>query len=375
MANDTFHYFPQLPPELRRMIWEHCLPRRVAQVDPCDAFFDGRKPEQVCAVRSVTIENTRQPVIAFVNHESRQVALEQGRWLRDEGETCCILLPSFWIQRRRDVLHLNFTPERSGLWYIFESENGEALLFMFFYRADELRMERSIVADAIHPFNLHALLDSADDAEVSERPIIKYEQYESVALSDIAWYTLEWSGYQINVDVVMAAISLHITRESAVRSGLFGLLGDAPIQLIDVGDEVQLRKYEGIYREHGPDKEPKVQKIFEVLMSPQFQAAVETWKRQAEWLIFASMWQAKTKESEKDGITLDTASFWIPQLHKRDYVRMSDYLPNASHPWVKQVKEKMPIFRPRIMVHYCPNECYIEGRLSGYYKDEPGWHW
>ncbi|GAM42379.1 hypothetical protein TCE0_044r16299 [Talaromyces pinophilus] len=324
MANDTFHYFPQLPLELRRMIWEHCLPRRVAQVDPCDAFFDGRKPEQVCAVRSVTIENTRQPVIAFVNHESRQVALEQGRWLREKEETnaACVLLPSFWIQRRRDVLHLNWTPERSDNSYRFKYEDGESWLFMFLYRADELRMERSIVADAIHPFNLHALLDSADDEVVSESPFIKYESWKSVALPDMAWYTLEWSGYQLNVDVVMAAISLHITRESAVRSGLFGLLGDAPIQLIGVGDEIRLREYEGIYREHALDKEPKVQKIFEVLMSPQFQAAVETWKREAEWLIFASIWQAKTKESDLNGIGLDTASFWEPRLHKRDYVRI-----------------------------------------------------
>ena len=372
MANDTFCYFPQFPPELRRIIWEHCLPRRVAQVDPCDAFFDGRKPEQVCAVRSVTIENTGQPVIAFVTHESRQVALERGRWLRDDA--VCTLLPSFWIQPRRDVLHLNWTPERSNHSYRYMYEDGDGWLFMFLYRADELRMERSIVADAIHPFNLHALVDSADDEVVSTSPTIKYDSWKSVALPDMAWYTLEWSGYQLNVDVVIAAISLHITRESAVRSGLFGLLGDAPIQLIDVGDEVLLREYEGIYKEHGSEKEPKVQKIFEVLMSPQFQTAVETWKRQANWLIFASMWQVKTKESDRNGIGLDTASFWEPRLHKREYVRMSEYLPNTSHPWVKQAKEKMHIFRPRIMVHYCIKECYIEDRLSWSNSDTtPGW--
>jgi hypothetical protein len=272
------------------------------------------------------------------------------------------------------VLHLNWTPERSDNSYRFKYEDGESWLFMFLYRADELRMERSIVADAIHPFNLHALLDSADNEVVSESPFIKYETWKSVALPDMAWYTLEWSGYQLNIDVVMAAISLHITRESAVRSGLFGLLGDAPIQLIDVGDEIRLREYEGIYREHDPDKEPKVRKIFEVLMSPQFQAAVQTWKREAEWLIFANIWQAKTKESDLNSIGLDTASFWEPRLHKRDYVRMSDYSPNASHPWVKQVNEKMPRFRLRIMVHYCIKECYIEGRLSWSHSDTtPGW--
>lgn len=90
--------------------------------------------------------------------------------------------------------------------------------------------------------------------------------------------------------------------------------------------------------------------------------------------MFASMWHAQTKRSDNDGIRLDTASFWEPRLHKQNYVRMSDYLPNASHPWVKQAKEKMPIFRPRIMVHYCTNGCHIEGRLSGHHIDTtPGW--
>lgn len=63
--------FPQLPPEIRYMIWELCLPYHVAQVHPCDTFFEGRKPEQVCDVERVMIENAKQPAIAFVNWESR----------------------------------------------------------------------------------------------------------------------------------------------------------------------------------------------------------------------------------------------------------------------------------------------------------------
>jgi hypothetical protein len=40
MSNEAFHYFPELPPEIRYMIWELCLPYRVAQVDPCDRQLD-----------------------------------------------------------------------------------------------------------------------------------------------------------------------------------------------------------------------------------------------------------------------------------------------------------------------------------------------
>jgi hypothetical protein len=42
---------------------------------------------------------------------------------------------------------------------------------------------------------------------------------------------------------------------------------------------------------------------------------------------------------------------------------MSQYLPVESHPWVKQARQSMPKLRPRIMVRYCTNECYIKERL------------
>jgi hypothetical protein len=47
----------------------------------------------------------------------------------------------------------------------------------------------------------------------------------------------------------MAAVSLHITREEALRSGLFELLGDAPVQMVDVGDVAQ-REFQALSREH-----------------------------------------------------------------------------------------------------------------------------
>lgn len=117
----------------------------------------------------------------------------------------------------------------------------------------------------------------------------------------------------------MAAVSLHITKESAIKSGLFSLLGNAPIQLIDVADEILLRKYEAIYREHLIDKEPKFQKVFDVLMSPRFYAAVKAWKRQAKWLIIASLWDYASWEvmihpwrSKMDLELDDIMNVWVP---------------------------------------------------------------
>ncbi|KAF3405526.1 hypothetical protein DPV78_002527 [Talaromyces pinophilus] len=203
MSNEAFHYFPELPPEIRYMIWELCLPYRVAQVDPCDTSIG---PRNVAIIG-----------IDLKYNECKDQMTELLYWM------------------------------------------------------DELPVKRgSVVAELIHPFRLHALLDGANDSEVSRSPIAKYGRKTDITISDMSHYTFFYPGHQTCLDVVMAAVSLHITKESAVRSGLFGLLGDAPIQLIDVADEVQLRKYEAIYRGHLTDKEPKVQKVFDVLMSPRF---------------------------------------------------------------------------------------------------------
>jgi hypothetical protein len=156
----------------------------------------------------------------------------------------------------------------------------------------------------------------------------------------------------------MAAVSLHIPREAALRSGLFGLLGDAPVQMVDVGDEARLREFQALFREHTSEKEPAMQRLFEVFTSSQFQTAVEALKRQAEWILLAYM-----RMDNLDVLETDPGSAWVPYLTKQGFLRMSEYLPDEEHPWVKQARQSAPKLRPRIMVRYCTNECYIKERL------------
>jgi hypothetical protein len=40
--------------------------------------------------------------------------------------------------------------------------------------------------------------------------------------------------------IVMRIIVVHTTLENAAKTGLFGLLGDAPIQLVDIFDDLRL---------------------------------------------------------------------------------------------------------------------------------------
>ncbi|KAJ5165279.1 uncharacterized protein N7500_007109 [Penicillium coprophilum] len=300
MDNGSFHYFMQLPAELRRMIWKHCLPYRIAEQDTPDSFFDGYTSNHVCWNLSVTLQNAQKPAISYVNSEARQVALEQGRILEPAR---VVFLESLWVQPLRDVLHLSWT--RFSFTDLAIDSDAPGPVDEFILQAKDLGMRPSVAADLIHPFSLKGVLDCAGDVDAlgSHNPFhfgkydianIRYhcrgEGADDVReMADI----LPWAEGQCSrLDIAMAAVSLHITREAALRSGLFGLLGDAPVQMVAVDDESQLREFHALYQEHALEKEPVVQTLFETFTSSVFKKAVEIWKNNAEWTILAYMWQS-----------------------------------------------------------------------------------
>ncbi|KAF5860550.1 hypothetical protein ETB97_001393 [Aspergillus alliaceus] len=286
MNNNSFHYFLQLPLELRRLIWKHCLPYRIAEEDIPGFLLDGNESRQVCWADRITYQNAQPPLIAFVNSESRQVALEQGR-------------------------------------------------------------------------SLKVLLDGADGADPFDSLWRRYHGVYDPLTNEEAYGTSICVESQSRLDIAMAAVSLHITRKAALKSGLFGLLGDAPVQIVDIDDEARSREFQALFREHALEKEPAVQTLFELFTSSRFQTAVEVWRRQDECIIFGNMWESARKEN-LDILGTDPGSAWIPYLSKQEFINMSQYLPNEKHPWAKQARQSMPKLRPRIMVRYCTNECYMK---------------
>lgn len=356
----SFHYFPQLPPELRLIIWELCLPYRIAEEDEAYFLLDGNESRQACDSMWATDLNIQPPVIAFVNFESRQVALKKGHRLLETADALC--LNSLWVQPRRDVLHLNWVRERYIIWG--SPYGGDGPMYSLLSQAESEGMQPSIVAEVIHSFDLKALLDDPDSSVASEIPRhMRYVVADNIDVFDIVFYAMFCTERQLRLDVTMVAVSLHIPREAALNSGLFGLLGDAPVQMVDVGDHIALREFEALFRQHALDKEPAVQTLFDLFTSSRFETAVETWVKQAEWCLLLGMWWYA-----REDIGPNPGSAWIPYLpeyymteKKRFY--MSQFLPNEKHPWLKEVRQSMPKLRPRIMVRYCYNMCYIKERL------------
>ncbi|KAB8266983.1 hypothetical protein BDV30DRAFT_244751 [Aspergillus minisclerotigenes] len=367
MSDNSFHYFTRLPLELRRLIWEHCLPYRIAEEDIPAFLLDGDESRQACFPERTTYLNTRLPVVAFVNSESRQVALEQGRWEQGQETTS---LESIWVQPHRDVWHINWT--RMSYDVLGPAIEPDSPMGYVLWHATELGMRPSIVAEMINYFDLKGLLDGtygtadADDDELWHRSFRHRAMSDPLSnqeARDIVYLATE---YGRRLDVAMVAVSLHITREAALKSGLFGLLGDALVQMVDVDDEARLRKFHALFNEHALEKEPAVQTLFELLTSTRFRAAVETWKRQAEWIFLASEWDYARKKSN-DILGMNPGSAWIPYLSVPEHINLHRYSPNENHPWVKEAIQSLPKLRPRIMVRYCTNECYKKPPPKSYW--------
>ncbi|KAI2669821.1 hypothetical protein DTO012A7_7391 [Penicillium roqueforti] len=297
MRDNSFHYFMRLPLELRRIIWMHCLPYRIAEEDIPECLFNGCESNQACDTRKTMKQNAQQPTITFVNSESWLVALEQGQILKSvEINT----LESIWVQPHRDVLHLNWIRLYYTIWGVDHDAPGRADEFLL--HAKDLGMRPSVMAELIHPFNLKAVLDGGDGSDppgdlspfhigVSVMPVLPYHCIEGDDMREMV-DVLPWAkGQRSMLDIAMAGVSLHITREAALRSGLFGLLGDAPVQMIDVDDRARLREFEALFREHTLEKEPAVQKLFDAFTSSRFQKATEKWKKKLNgisWLTCGS---------------------------------------------------------------------------------------
>lgn len=267
------------------------------------------------------------------------------------------------MQPSRDALLLNYT--RICDLDMYNLDAPSSVVARFLQRAEEHKMKPYIVAEVFHPFNIKALL--AGDA-ASASPVVPYDIVEVFYAGDIAGYLECIQQQKIVLGIAMAAISLHISVEAALESGLFGLLGDAPVQLVDFDDEARLRQFYTLFKANALDEEPAVQTLFELFLSSRFRTAVEKWTRQADWIIMANLWYyGRHSERYRDILGADPSSAWTPKLEECFYFSMYEHLLNDDHSWVKQAREKAPKLRPQIMVRYCTRKCYTREQLPDYY--------
>ncbi|KAJ5918444.1 hypothetical protein N7466_010436 [Penicillium verhagenii] len=205
----AFSRFLDLPPELRIMIWKLCLPHRIHELDKVHYAPDEGDFAFICGAQMTTHANLRPPAISRVCYESRTVAL-QSRVLRPHGE---MLEDARWedegpaeitkgfIDPSRDMVHLN---DSNG--FPHGNEYYSAIAYLAWH------------------------------AENSA-------QGGSLNLDNICFHCPEALSGIPNLVVITKTIVIHASARYCRKTGLFGLLGDAPIQLVDLADEERLKAF------------------------------------------------------------------------------------------------------------------------------------
>lgn len=155
------------------------------------------------------------------------------------------------------------------------------------------------------------------------------------------------------------------------RSGLFGLLGDEHIQLVDPLDTKRLKDYfRFLVKARRRQANSDVGRLLEACWKQRYKPIPE-WREEARtrevwraWLAAHAggfkgitdprdIWDGPREWDNHELDMLDLASFALSQGTGID---MQRFRPNQQHPWVQDVLAGLPSFRPQLMIWHCSDE-------------------
>lgn len=378
----TFDYFPRLPQELRDNIWRECLPCRVVEIDTHNACYALKvsfddddedcdhqaRPPTECFMENTSKLNTAAPIISRVCREARRVAFETGGFmvtpfLTQSSSQDNLKKSRIWFDKERDVVHFHWT---ALVDYAMGGRPEPGHLVLVESHLAAARVGCSINKSLLSPSG-----------------------HGTPWLQDRA--VLERIG---RFAVCFETVCIHAREGPAVASGLFGLLGEERIILVDALDYQRLGKlwaFWDAHREEHPDpltydffsechaqhvgseaQRRRTQVIHDAMEKIQKQWVLDKWDEQDE----LPGW------SEREKVWLATPD-WVPtrdytkkqrQRNRLDY--MAQWVPNRDHPWIMQVYSSMPEFRPVIMFRLCTDTYYLhQGTTRNNYLGHWDDHW
>ncbi|QIW97826.1 hypothetical protein AMS68_003344 [Peltaster fructicola] len=258
-----FPRFMDLPLELREMIWQACLPFRVRELDDNSINIWINKDDEgtngrPCTLWHTSVQNVKPPTITRVCHESRRVAFKAGRlrdWDKDiRTEHTMHPTPPFeWVDRQRTSPHIEYD--------MIPEEWPECVEGMEEWEHDVLgRLAKAVTSDSAPGSFRETLLfgwdpgcqwaagrPNAYDAPITASPRVRPLARTSVGCGQLAGgLTFEgnekkYIALKQHVEwlVVMEIVILHCAAD-AIATKLFGVYGDAPIQIIKVEEKDKL---------------------------------------------------------------------------------------------------------------------------------------
>jgi hypothetical protein len=178
--------------------------------------------------------------------------------------------------------------------------------------------------------------------------------------------------------VCVEAVVIHASFKAAADSGLFGLLVDAPVQLVDATDVTKIAQFQDLWATN-PQRDLTPDSFFRDQKS--FQARLARWCDELRSLwVFNEWYKAYTRKNGWLGI-VKPEEIWLGPRYdefgsERDMLlpgclcsdevpKDLDYdlfSPNFDHPFVQQALAVMPRFQPRILFRLCPLDCHIQER-------------
>ncbi|KAL2842263.1 hypothetical protein BJX68DRAFT_244855 [Aspergillus pseudodeflectus] len=229
--NETFYLFPKLPPEIRLAIWRECLPYpHVMELDYQQEEIIWDEDPQCRRNGRITSINAGPPMISRVCRESRAVAFERGHPqllpdpnVPDTDDFCKYMPRNPWLDTARDIVHLNWEPWVDIDWGTYEM--GDPVRCLMWYAALTRCREHSIMIGLLQTFQGRKNPDQPD-------PQYRWTRAE---LADLMRTRPNWSV------VVLPPVVIHANAKTG--AGLFGLLTDARVQLVDADDEARVAKF------------------------------------------------------------------------------------------------------------------------------------
>jgi hypothetical protein len=235
-SEQTFRLFSQLPAEIRLKIWRDCLPCRVLELDvPINEFmFDMDRFALPCpSNQAITRINAQPPLIARVCHEARAVAFETGGFLpipdREKDNDVifswhCEAEPHWWLDRAyTDSIHLGWEPNNEIGYF---DSSGDPLCFLM-WMAAQTKKQHSVRCSIRLP-----LLFS-----FQYYPDMPGEKWTNAELAAVLRQRPEWTV------IIVDPVVVHASATTAAGWGLFGLLGDARVRIVDADDNMQIDKF------------------------------------------------------------------------------------------------------------------------------------
>ncbi|KAH6697050.1 hypothetical protein F5X68DRAFT_196579 [Plectosphaerella plurivora] len=356
--SEDFPQFRKLPSELRRMIWNECLPaRRVVELDyPVRHAYD-EFSELVrvswCRLHATTTQNGRWPLISRVCRESRAVVVETRcadipPWLPGLESLACDWLSQpqgCWIRSGQDVINLNFhaAGDYGDGSFVEIPERPDPIPWAAEVANKYEAAEVSLAAAALFPFG------------PSKKPDLNWEPWE-------AEDTTVWSlgrCKQKKYLMCLQTVTVHASTAEASLLGddLFGTLGDSPIALIDpISDWKSIEKARLLWQTFSPTDAEAASFFEQAAEAEELQARVSEWSRSATKLWFYFSWMRK-RANQGTALLTEEDFLSLTPLFRRILISTAMDIPEDD---LWEDFPPMPELQPVIMFRLCPAKCHRE---------------